>query len=114
MTVTRRSLLLSSAAGVLGAGALRALQATPFPSTAVPLRSGQPLRILFLGGTGFIGPHMVRRAMERGHRISLFTRGRSGSDLFPEAEHLIGDRNGKLDALTGKTWDVVIDNSGYT
>jgi 2'-hydroxyisoflavone reductase len=114
MTVTRRSLLLSSAAGVLGAGALRALQATPFPSTAVPLRSGQPLRILFLGGTGFIGPHMVRRAMERGHRISLFTRGRSGTDLFPEAEHLIGDRNGKLDALKGKAWDVVIDNSGYT
>lgn len=106
MTWSRRSVLTLSAAGLLG-----------FPRRGrlmPPLMSGSnALRILFLGGTGFIGPHMVRRAIERGHRVSLFTRGRSGTDLFPEAEHLIGDRHGQLDALKGKSWDVVIDNSGY-
>ena len=71
------------------------------------------LRVLFLGGTGFIGPHMVRAALERGHEVTLFTRGRAGTELFPEAERLVGDRDGKLDALVGKRWDVVIDNSGY-
>jgi 2'-hydroxyisoflavone reductase len=51
--------------------------------------------------------------MERGYAITLFTRGRSGRELFPEAERLVGDRAGDLSALKGKTWDVVIDNSGY-
>jgi 2'-hydroxyisoflavone reductase len=105
MTLSRRTLLTSSAAALVGARALEAL---------APARSRAPLRILFLGGTGFIGPHMVRRALERGHRVSLFTRGRHGTDLFPEAEKLVGDRNGRLEALRGKRWDVVIDNSGYT
>ncbi len=73
----------------------------------------QPLRILILGGTGFIGPHMVRYALARGHAITLFNRGRTNTHLFPEVEKLVGDRDGQLGALEGRTWDVVLDNSGY-
>lgn len=69
-----------------------------------------PLRILILGGTNFIGPHQVRAAVERGHQVTLFNRGITNPDLFPELETLIGDRNGDLDALRGREWDVVIDN----
>jgi 2'-hydroxyisoflavone reductase len=73
----------------------------------------KPLRILFLGGTGFIGPHQVEYAIKRGHQVTLFNRGKTHPGLFPGAEKLEGDRDGKLDALKGKTWDAVIDNSGY-
>lgn len=69
--------------------------------------------MLFLGGTGFLGPHMVEAALKRGYHVTLLTRGRAGKELFPEAERLIGDRAGDMSALKGKTWDVVIDNSGY-
>ncbi|MYC90056.1 MAG: NAD-dependent epimerase/dehydratase family protein, partial [Gemmatimonadetes bacterium] len=75
--------------------------------------SPRPLNILILGGTGFIGPHQVRYAMYRGHQVSIFNRGRSAPDLFPGVETLIGDRDGQIDALRGRTWDAVIDNSGY-
>ena len=76
-------------------------------------RSNQPLRILILGGTGFIGPHMVHEALRRGHEVSLFNRGRTNRTLFPDLELLIGDRNNGLDALIGRSWDAVVDNSGY-
>ena len=72
------------------------------------------LNILVLGGTGFIGPHLVTYAMERGHKITLFNRGRTNTHLFPDAEKLIGDRNDNLAALEGRRWDAVVDNSGYT
>ena len=72
-----------------------------------------PLKILILGGTGFIGPHMVRKALRRGHEVSLFNRGRTNSELFPDLELLVGDRNGDLQALEGGKWDAVVDNSGY-
>ncbi len=75
-------------------------------STAKPA----PKRLLILGGTGFIGPPMVRYAVERGHEVTIFTRGRSRSDV-PGVEQLIGDRTGDLDALKGRTWDVVLDNN---
>jgi 2'-hydroxyisoflavone reductase len=107
MTISRRSFLQTSA---LGAGALS------IPNAAWALadpRQVPALRILVLGGTGFIGPHMVQRALDRGHSVTLFNRGRSNTHLFPEVERLVGDRNGQLDALVGRTWDVVIDNSGY-
>jgi len=71
------------------------------------------LKVLILGGTGFIGPHMVREALRRGHEVSLFNRGRTNNELFPDLELLVGDRNGGLDSLKGGSWDVVIDNSGY-
>ena len=72
-----------------------------------------PLKILILGGTGFIGPHMVREALRRGHEVSLFNRGRTNRTLFPDLELLIGDRDNGLDALVGRKWDAVVDNSGY-
>lgn len=55
-------------------------------------------RFLILGGTGFIGPHTVRYAVERGHEVTIFTRGRADTDL-PDVERLVGDRNGDLAAL---------------
>jgi len=74
-------------------------------------RSANPLRILILGGTGFTGPHQVRYALARGHRITLFNRGRQPNEWPDEVEELIGDRNiGALKALEGREWDVCIDN----
>lgn len=73
----------------------------------------KPLDILVLGGTGFIGPHMVREALRRGHSVTLFNRGRTNSTLFPDLETIKGDRDGGLDGLRGRKWDAVIDNSGY-
>ena len=74
-------------------------------------RVGNPLRILILGGTNFIGPHQIEYALARGHEITLFNRGRTNTHLFPDLEKLIGDRNDNLSALEGRSWDVVIDNS---
>lgn len=84
------------------------------PGSARGPKSDTPsLDILILGGTGFIGPHMVEHARSRGHTVTLFNRGKTNADLFPEVETLVGDRDGDLDALRGRTWDGVIDNSGY-
>lgn len=77
-----------------------------FPDLSQPKRS-----ILVLGGTGFIGPHLVRLAVSRGHAVSIFTRGQRDAELPSAVERLVGDRNGKLDALRGRTWDAVIDDS---
>lgn len=72
---------------------------------------GAPKRILVLGGTGYIGPHLVSYALARGHQVTLFNRGRTRPGLFPKAEQLIGDRNAAEGhaALAGRTWDVVFD-----
>jgi len=105
-----------SAGGALGLSILpRQLSArrrVPSAECRVPSAS-KPLSILFLGGTGFIGPHQVEYALKRGHKVTLFNRGKSNPQLFPAAEKLEGDRDGKLDALKGRKWDAVIDNSGY-
>ncbi len=71
------------------------------------------LDILVLGGTGFIGPHMVREALRRGHSVTLFNRGRTNNALFPDLETIKGDRGGDLSVLENRKWDAVIDNSGY-
>ncbi len=71
----------------------------------------KPLDLLILGGTGFIGPHLVRHAVSRGHRVTIFTRGKRSAVLPAGVVHLIGDRNGQLDALVGKRWDAVVDDS---
>src|SRR5690242_16734791 len=63
------------------------------------------MNMLVLGGTGFIGPHLVRQAVSRGHRVTIFTRGRHQAELPNGVERLIGDRNGQLGALEGKQWD---------
>jgi 2'-hydroxyisoflavone reductase len=69
------------------------------------------LKILILGGTGFIGSFQVRYALSRGHEVTVFNRGQSHPGILPpEVEQLIGDRNGQLEALKGRKWDVVIDN----
>ncbi|HEY6644626.1 NAD-dependent epimerase/dehydratase family protein [Povalibacter sp.] len=73
----------------------------------------KPLRVLILGGTGFIGPHFVSSLREAGHKLTLFNRGKRNPGLFPDVETLHGDRHGQLDALKNRDWDVVIDNSGF-
>jgi 2'-hydroxyisoflavone reductase len=78
---------------------------------AVSPRPQTKLNLLILGGTGFIGPHLVRRAVERGHAVTIFTRGRRSPDLPAQVERLVGDRNGQLSALEGRRWDAVIDDS---
>src|SRR2546430_6659552 len=70
----------------------------------------KPLKILILGGTGFTGPFQVKYALSRGHQVTVFNRGRTHPGELPkEAEQLIGDLNGQLDALKGRKWDVVVD-----
>jgi 2'-hydroxyisoflavone reductase len=71
------------------------------------------MKLLILGGTLYLGRHTVEAARARGHEVTLFNRGRTGPDLFPEVEQLRGDRDGDLGALQGRAWDAVIDPSGY-
>jgi 2'-hydroxyisoflavone reductase len=71
------------------------------------------MRLLILGGTIFLGRHVATEALARGHDVTLFHRGRHGADLFPEAEHLHGDRAGDLGALEAGRWDAAVDTSGY-
>ena len=72
------------------------------------------MKILILGGTVFVGRHLVEAAQARGHEITLFNRGRQNADLFPQVEKLRGDRDGDgLDALAGRSWDAVLDTCGY-
>ncbi|HEX3396366.1 MAG TPA: NAD-dependent epimerase/dehydratase family protein [Steroidobacteraceae bacterium] len=73
----------------------------------------KPLRILVLGGTKFLGVHIVELALKHGHTVTLFNRGKTNADLFPQLEHLKGDRDAQLDSLKGRRWDAVIDDSGY-
>jgi 2'-hydroxyisoflavone reductase len=108
---TRRQILQWSAA----------LVALPYAARAAAgiERAAKPLDILFLGGTGFLGPHQVEYALARGHRVTLFNRGQSAAGLYGDrVEVLIGNRDSRikpgLEALAGtRRWDVVIDNSGY-
>jgi 2'-hydroxyisoflavone reductase len=74
-------------------------------------KATKPLSILILGGTGFTGPHQVRYAISRGHKVTVFNRGKTHKGELPEGvEQLIGDRNGNLNALKDRKWDVAIDN----
>lgn len=71
------------------------------------------MKILVLGGTQFVGRALVEAALADGNEMTLFHRGRTNPDLFPEAEHILGDRDGDLGLLAGRSWDVCIDVSGY-
>ena len=71
------------------------------------------MKLLILGGTRFVGRALVEAAQAKGHDITLFNRGQSNPDLYPEVEQLVGDRDGGLDALKGRRWDAVIDTCGY-
>ena len=109
MSTSRRKFLKLSAlaGGSIGLGLV--------PGTAELLAgpvgtAPKPLRILILGGTGFTGPFQVRYAISRGHKVTVFNRGKTHPGELPkEAEQLIGDRNGQLDALKGRKWDACID-----
>jgi 2'-hydroxyisoflavone reductase len=70
------------------------------------------MRILMIGGTVFLGRHLVEAALERGHTMTLFNRGQHNPEIFPEVEKLRGNRDGELGALDGRTWDAVIDTCG--
>lgn len=76
-------------------------------------RPTKPLRILFLGGTGFIGSHHVHAALRRGHRVAVFSRGTRSTELPPEVERLTGDRNGNLESIERRDWDSVVDLATY-
>src|SRR5437899_3538885 len=105
MKTTRRQFikLSSTAAG----GFALSIRST----TVLAEKSVKPLRILVLGGTGFTGPYQVRYALSRGHKVTTFNRGKTHPGELPnEVEQLIGDRNGQLDALKNRQWDVAIDN----
>ena len=122
MSPTRKDFLKLSAGGALAAHALDATPVAGAPSDVDPLRPAdhwgarivqeapRRLNILILGGTGFIGPFQVRSALDRGHSVTLFNRG-SGRNMFPYLETLVGDRNGDYSSLSGRRWDVVIDNA---
>src|SRR6266446_3963566 len=102
---TRRHFIKTSIA--LGSGFGFALRSTSLFAE----KSVKSLRILILGGTGFTGPYQVRYALSRGHKVTTFNRGKTHPGELPnEVEQLVGDRNGKLDALKDRQWDVAIDN----
>jgi 2'-hydroxyisoflavone reductase len=69
--------------------------------------------LLILGGTRFLGRHLVEAALGDGHRVTLFNRGLSNPDLFPEVETINGDRDGDISVLQGRRWDAAIDTCGY-
>ncbi len=111
---------VASAGAAVGAGVLAG------PALAMRGQPMKKLRILMLGGTGFLGPHTVRFALERGHAVTLFNRGRTNSDMFADLEKLRGNRDPELRAdaedesspkgleeLAGREFDAVIDTSAY-
>jgi 2'-hydroxyisoflavone reductase len=96
----------------LGTGLTALGAAAAWDPRTLLARQPSPKRILILGGTGFIGPHDVRHALARGHHVTIFNRGRSAPGMFgKEVEELAGDRASNLDALKGRKWDAVIDES---
>lgn len=103
MTKSRRD-VLKTAAGAAAAS---------FLGTSRVAWGADQKTLLVLGGTRFLGPEVVEAAKKSGWKITLFNRGKSHPDWFPELEHLQGDRNGDLKSLEGRAWDAVVDTSGY-
>ncbi|MCA1624750.1 MAG: hypothetical protein LC778_13305 [Acidobacteria bacterium] len=71
------------------------------------------MKILIIGGTIFLGRHLIEAALAKGHEVTIFNRGRHNADLFPEVEKLRGDRENDVSALQGRSWDAAIDTCGY-
>lgn len=113
MNTERRDFLRLS----LATGALLSVPRLALARQAADGKPSKKLRILVFGGTGFIGPKIVEHAVSRGHEVTLFNRGRTNTELFPDLEKIVGDRDPDkgegLKGLEGKTWDVAIDDSGY-
>ena len=108
--MTTRREFLGASATLLGASAIG--------TNAFAGATGKKLSILVLGGTGFIGPHQIRNALKRGHEVAMFNRGSNPGLFGDQVEELIGNRDANVDAGLSvldddRTWDVVIDNSGY-
>src|SRR6478609_8531986 len=103
MPMTRRHFVETSLA------ALAAASCAPAASSTSAKPSGDKKKILILGGTGFLGPHLVDAARARGHVVTLFNRGKTHPGLFPDVEKLHGDRDGHLEALANRKWDAVVD-----
>ncbi|MBK8724755.1 MAG: twin-arginine translocation signal domain-containing protein [Holophagaceae bacterium] len=115
MGQSRRTFLQSSAAAAAALALNPALSAS---EAAQPKGKGKSLRILILGGTGFLGPATVDAALARGHEVTIFHRGKTRPGMFKgKVTEVNGDRDPKKDpglkALESGTWDAVIDNSGY-
>lgn len=110
MTIDRRDFLAAGAAG---------LSLLALPGGALAAARAKPLKLLVLGGTGFLGPHFVEAARKRGHTLTLFNRGKTNPDKFSgedyrDIEQLHGDRKTDLSALAGeRQWDAVLDTSAY-
>jgi len=113
MKTTRREFLgtAATAAGAVSLGVHRNLLAADKPVDKAP----ESLSILILGGSAFTGPFQIKYALDRGHKVTIFNRGRTQPTMHPEVfdqvERLVGDRNDDLEALEGRQWDAVIDNS---
>ena len=117
MAMSRRDFLQASLATLAAACATPRGSGPAGATTADASSPGAaakgPSRILILGGTSFLGPALVEVFRARGDQVTLFNRGKTNPGRFTDLEQLHGDRDGKLDALRGRTWDVVIDTSGY-
>ncbi len=118
-SLDRRRFLVGTLAGAAVGGlavacgsSAKAPEPAPAPAPA-PAAPAAKKSILVLGGTGFLGPHVVTAALARGHTVTLFNRGKTHPSLFPDVEKLRGDRDGHLEALVGRKWDAVVDPSGY-
>jgi 2'-hydroxyisoflavone reductase len=118
----RAFLKAGAAASALAALGLPALGRAVQDRATGSAPAGKKLSILVLGGTGFIGPHIVERALARGHTCTLFNRGRTNAELFPDCEKLYGDRDPNVgeglkaieaEVHSGRSWDGVVDTSGY-
>nr|WP_298997106.1 NAD-dependent epimerase/dehydratase family protein [uncultured Allomuricauda sp.] len=100
----------------LALGVTSIVDASPVKSLIDYKWNDKKLKILILGGTSFLGPHQIAYALDRGHKVTTFTRGKTipsvHQKLFSKVEQLVGDREDNLEALKNRTWDVVIDNSG--
>ena len=90
----------------LGAAAAAALPRGGAAKPAAPT-------LLILGGTGFIGPYLTQEALARGWKVTHFNRGHSAAAGVPGVETLLGDRKGKLEALRGRRWDALVDDTGF-
>lgn len=115
MALTRRNFLQAAAAGAVPLVVAADSAHAAARGMSRPRRSAA--KVLILGGTRFLGPALVEAALEAGHEVTLFNRGRSNPHLFPNLEKLVGDRNPEvgdgLRALEGRQWDAVIDTSGF-
>ncbi|MEM6687555.1 MAG: NAD-dependent epimerase/dehydratase family protein [Bacteroidota bacterium] len=109
-------LALKASAFSIVAPTLLSCNTTSEKKKKVANTTAKKLKILILGGTSFLGPHQIAYALQRGHSVSTFTRGKTKptiyTELFDQVEQLIGDRENDVTALKNRTWDVVIDNSG--